>query len=94
MQPYGSAFVSGEGVRLVLSRAGVGSRTLAASLDLALQATALFLLILLDLRIRIEGYDLALAAGAEDPAGQAPSGRAPGPSDAGGRPADPGGSWW
>jgi uncharacterized RDD family membrane protein YckC len=40
--------VSGEGVELALSPAGVGSRVVAAVLDGAIQAVALFLLVLID----------------------------------------------
>ena len=40
--------VSGEGVRLALAPAGTGSRVLAASIDAALQAVAMFVLVLVD----------------------------------------------
>jgi uncharacterized RDD family membrane protein YckC len=48
MQPGGAALVSGEGVRLALAPAGVGSRVIAATIDGVVQAFALFLLVLLD----------------------------------------------
>jgi uncharacterized RDD family membrane protein YckC len=48
VQPGGSALVSGEGVRLALIPAGVGSRVIAAALDAFVQLFVLFLLALLD----------------------------------------------
>ncbi len=62
MQPSGPALVSGEGVRLALSPAGVGSRVIAAALDAALQALALFLLALLDVELVGSADGAALAA--------------------------------
>jgi uncharacterized RDD family membrane protein YckC len=49
VEPTGPVLVSGEGVRLALAPAGVGSRVIAAILDLAIQFAALFLLIFLTL---------------------------------------------
>jgi uncharacterized RDD family membrane protein YckC len=51
MEPSGAALVSGEGVRLALAPAGVGSRVIAAALDAAIEAVALFVIILLDVGI-------------------------------------------
>lgn len=48
MEPNGPALVSGEGVRLALAPAGVGSRVIAAVIDAAVEAVALFALILID----------------------------------------------
>jgi uncharacterized RDD family membrane protein YckC len=48
MQPGGAALVSGEGVRLALAPAGVGSRVIAAAIDGVAQALGMFLLVLLD----------------------------------------------
>jgi uncharacterized RDD family membrane protein YckC len=48
VEPNGPALVSGEGVRLALAPAGVGSRVIAAVIDAAIEAVALFALILLD----------------------------------------------
>ena len=48
MDPAAPALVSGEGVRLALAPAGVGSRVIAATIDGLVQALALFLLVLLD----------------------------------------------
>jgi uncharacterized RDD family membrane protein YckC len=52
------ALISGEGVRLALRPAGIGSRTIAAAVDAALQLVALLILVLID----------SAAAGAADPA--------------------------
>lgn len=51
MQPTGPGLVSGEGVQLALSPAGLGSRVIAAALDALLQAVALFLILLLDVSV-------------------------------------------
>jgi uncharacterized RDD family membrane protein YckC len=58
----GPALVSGEGVRLTLAPAGVGSRTIAAALDSVVEAAALLVLFLLD---------SAVAGGADGAAVQA-----------------------
>ncbi len=47
MQPTGTTLVSGEGVRLELGTAGVGSRLLAAAIDVLVQGTALLVIVLL-----------------------------------------------
>ncbi|HEX3337156.1 MAG TPA: RDD family protein [Jatrophihabitans sp.] len=62
MEPRGPALVSGEGVRLALQPAGVGSRTVAAALDGVVQVVALFVLFLID---------AAIAGGADAAAVQA-----------------------
>jgi uncharacterized RDD family membrane protein YckC len=62
VDPYASAVVSGEGVRLALAPAGVGSRVLAASIDAVLQAVVIFALTLMD---------VALAGSADEAAFQA-----------------------
>jgi uncharacterized RDD family membrane protein YckC len=62
VQPSGPALVSGEGVRLALSPAGVGSRVIAAALDAVLQAVALFLVALLDVEIVGSADGAALGA--------------------------------
>jgi uncharacterized RDD family membrane protein YckC len=51
VEPSGPGLVSGEGVRLALAPAGVGSRVIAAALDAAIQVAALFVIILLDVAI-------------------------------------------
>ncbi|WP_375487176.1 RDD family protein [uncultured Jatrophihabitans sp.] len=56
------ALVSGEGVRLVLDRAGVGSRTIAAAVDVLIQALALIVLVLVDVAIVGSADDAATAA--------------------------------
>jgi uncharacterized RDD family membrane protein YckC len=48
VEPNGPALVSGEGVRLTLQPAGVGSRTVAAALDAVIEAVALLVLFLID----------------------------------------------
>ncbi|WP_375493982.1 RDD family protein [uncultured Jatrophihabitans sp.] len=58
MQPTGAPIVSGEGVRLVLPRAGVGSRTVAAALDAAIELAALSLLLVVDVQLAL-GSDAA-----------------------------------
>ena len=45
------ALVSGEGVRLELTRAGVGSRTVAAAIDVIIEALALLVLLLIDIPV-------------------------------------------
>jgi uncharacterized RDD family membrane protein YckC len=62
VEPNGPALVSGEGVRLTLQPAGVGSRTVAAALDGVLQGVALLVLFLID---------AAVAGGADAAAVQA-----------------------
>lgn len=60
MDPGG--LVSGEGVRLALAPAGVGSRVIAALLDVAIQAMALFVLVLVDGVVAAGADSAALAA--------------------------------
>lgn len=62
MQPNGAALVSGEGVQLVLSRAGVGSRVLAAALDAVLQIIALLVLLFIDAQFVFASDDAAITA--------------------------------
>jgi uncharacterized RDD family membrane protein YckC len=59
VEPSGPALVSGEGVRLALAPAGVGSRVIAAAIDAAIEAVAILVLVLLD---------VALASGADSAA--------------------------
>lgn len=54
------AIVSGEAVALDLPRAGLGSRTIATLIDLAVQFVALFILLIVD--ANLSGDDAALAA--------------------------------
>ena len=61
VEPEAGSLVSGEGVRLTLSSAGVGSRTVAATVDAALQFAALVVLLLLTQLIGTTD-DAALAA--------------------------------
>src|SRR3954471_17355072 len=58
VEPTGPALVSGEGVRLELAPGGVGSRTIAATIDVAIQGLCLLVLLLAD----------AMVAGATDSA--------------------------
>lgn len=58
----GATIVSGEGVRLALTPAGVGSRVIAAVIDAAIQLTALFVLVLIDGALAGSADDAALAA--------------------------------
>ena len=51
VQPSASSLVSGEGVRLELAAAGVGSRTLAAAIDAGIELLAVVVLLLLDLAV-------------------------------------------
>lgn len=60
MEP--NALVSGEGVRLALIPAGVGSRTIASLIDIAIQAVGLFVLILIDVAVAGNADDAAAAA--------------------------------
>ena len=62
MQPNGAALVSGEGVRLELSTAGVGSRTVAAAIDIVLQAVVLLVLVIVS--VLAAGDSDSAAAGA------------------------------
>lgn len=62
VEPNAGALVSGEGVRLALSPAGVGSRTIASIIDVAIQAAVLFLLVLLDLALIGAADDAAAGA--------------------------------
>lgn len=62
MQPSGPAFVSGEAVRLALAPAGVGSRTIAATIDGVIQAVTLFALALIDVQVAGRADAAALAA--------------------------------
>jgi uncharacterized RDD family membrane protein YckC len=62
VDPYSPALVSGEGVRLALAPAGVGSRVLAASIDAALQAAVIFVVTLTDIAIAGSADDAALTA--------------------------------
>jgi uncharacterized RDD family membrane protein YckC len=64
VEPTGPALVSGEGVRLALAPAGVGSRVVAAALDAAIQAVALFVIVLLDVLLAGGADDAAFAAAA------------------------------
>src|SRR4051812_39941102 len=48
VEANGPGLISGEGVRLALAPAGVGSRVIAAAVDAVVQAVALFVLILVD----------------------------------------------
>ena len=57
-----SAVISGEGVRLSLTRAGVGSRVIAAAVDAAIQVLALIVLLLVDVALVGSADDAALAA--------------------------------
>jgi uncharacterized RDD family membrane protein YckC len=61
VEPYGPALVSGEGVRLALTTAGIGSRVIAALIDFAVQAGAMFVLALLD-AVLASGADAAAVA--------------------------------
>ena len=62
MDPYAPALVSGEGVRLALAPAGVGSRVLAASIDIAIQAAAMLLLSVTDIALAGTADGAAFAA--------------------------------
>jgi uncharacterized RDD family membrane protein YckC len=48
VEPNATALVSGEGVRLALQPAGVGSRTVAAAVDILIQSGVLLILVLID----------------------------------------------
>jgi uncharacterized RDD family membrane protein YckC len=62
VEPNGPGLVSGEGVRLALAPAGVGSRVIAAALDAVIQAVALLLLVLIDAAIASGADSAALGA--------------------------------
>lgn len=62
MEPNASTLVSGEGVRLALSPAGVGSRTIAALIDAVLQAAAYLILLLIDIAIAGRADEAAIRA--------------------------------
>jgi uncharacterized RDD family membrane protein YckC len=62
MDPNATALVSGEGVRLALQPAGVGSRTIAALIDVAIQFGAYLVLILIDVAIVGTADDAAISA--------------------------------
>jgi uncharacterized RDD family membrane protein YckC len=62
VEPNGPALVSGEGVRLALAPAGVGSRVLAAALDAVIQFLGLIVLVLLDTAFASGADDAALGA--------------------------------
>ncbi len=62
MEPTGPALVSGEGVRLALAPAGVGSRVIAAALDAAIQVVGIFVLALVDVAIAGSADSAAVAA--------------------------------
>ncbi len=62
MQPNAYGLVAGEGVRLVLTPAGVGSRAIAAAIDLAIQVVLIFVLVLIDIPIAGDADDAASAA--------------------------------
>jgi uncharacterized RDD family membrane protein YckC len=62
VEPNGPGLVSGEGVRLALSPAGVGSRVIAAALDAVIQAVGLFVLILVDAAIASGADSAAVGA--------------------------------
>jgi uncharacterized RDD family membrane protein YckC len=51
VEPTGPGLVSGEGVRLALAPAGVGSRVIAAALDVVVQFIALLVIVLLDVAV-------------------------------------------
>jgi uncharacterized RDD family membrane protein YckC len=62
VEPNGPSLVSGEGVRLALAPAGVGSRVVAAAIDVVAQSIALFVLILLDVALVGRADDAAIGA--------------------------------
>jgi uncharacterized RDD family membrane protein YckC len=62
VEPSAPALVSGEGVRLALVPAGVGSRVVAAALDVLVQLAGLFVLVLLDAAVAGTADDDALGA--------------------------------
>jgi uncharacterized RDD family membrane protein YckC len=62
MEPNASALISGEGVRLTLNSAGVGSRTVAAAIDAAIQFVALLVLFLIDAAVVGSTDSAAVAA--------------------------------
>jgi uncharacterized RDD family membrane protein YckC len=64
VDPTGPVLVSGEGVRLALAPAGVGSRVIAAALDAVIQTIGLFLLLLLDVAVAGAGDAAAFQAAA------------------------------
>jgi uncharacterized RDD family membrane protein YckC len=61
VEPYGPALVSGEGVRLALTPAGIGSRVIATLVDAGVQFGALFVLLVLDGAVA-NGADTAAVA--------------------------------
>ncbi len=61
-QMVDDALVSGEGVRLDLTRAGVGSRTIAAAIDALLQLLVLIVVVLLDVVLISSSDDAAGSA--------------------------------
>ena len=62
MEPTGPALVSGEGVRLALAPAGVGSRVVATTIDAAVQFAALIVLVLLDVALAASADSAAVEA--------------------------------
>lgn len=62
MEPTGPALVSGEGVRLALAPAGVGSRVIATLIDAALQAVTIFVAVLIDIVVAGGADSAALQA--------------------------------
>jgi uncharacterized RDD family membrane protein YckC len=62
VEPNGPGLISGEGVRLALAPAGVGSRVIAAAVDAVVQALALFVLILVDAALANSADSAAVGA--------------------------------
>ena len=62
MQPTGATLISGEGVRLELSTSGIGSRTIAAAIDIVLQAFVLLVLVIATVLLAGESDSAALGA--------------------------------
>jgi uncharacterized RDD family membrane protein YckC len=62
VEPNATALISGEGVRLALRPAGVGSRTIAAAVDVAVQFAILLVLALIDSAVAGGTDDAAIKA--------------------------------
>lgn len=62
MESNSAGLVSGEGVRLALLPAGVGSRTIAALIDIAIQVAAYLVLVLLDVALAGRADEAAVRA--------------------------------